>query len=126
MSTNIKKCRIRTGLTQEEAAKKIGVHPTTLNKYESGARYPSGKVLANMAQQYNAPLETLLSSASANKLGVETAIIKPDEVETKTMEHVRRLEAELLELYRENRDLKDALGEYEKKARAHNKVINGD
>lgn len=60
MSTEIKKQRIRTGLTQEEAAKKIGIHPTTLNKYESGARFPSGKVLASMSHLFEVPIDSLV------------------------------------------------------------------
>ena len=118
MSTEIKKARIRTGLTQEEAAKKIGVHPTTLNKYESGARYPSGKVLAKMASLYNVPMEPLLSGAATNT--------NPDEKEVRTQMRYRQMEAELLELYRENRRLKEALEVSEKKAGTHNKIINGD
>ena len=51
MSTAIKRERIKTGLTQEEAASKLGIHPTTLNKYEGGSRIPSGKVLKSMGQE---------------------------------------------------------------------------
>jgi len=62
MSTTIKKARIKTGLTQEEAAVKIGIHPTTLNKYEGGSRTPSGKVLSSMAQLFGVSMDSLLNT----------------------------------------------------------------
>jgi len=61
MSTSIKKQRIRTGLTQEEAASKLGVHPTTLNKYEGGSRTPSGKVLSAMSKLFGVSMDSLLN-----------------------------------------------------------------
>ena len=62
MSTSIKKARIKTGLTQEQAASKIGIHPTTLNKYEGGSRTPSGKVLSLMAQLFGVSMDSLLNT----------------------------------------------------------------
>jgi len=122
LSTEIKNARIRTGLTQEEAAKKIGVHPTTLNKYESGARHPSGKVLAKMAHHYKVLLESLLF------LNNDALINKPDEMEAREeMQYRQKMEAELLELYRENRRLKDKLeAQSGKKLGRTAKIINGD
>ena len=72
MSSEIKKQRIRTGLTQEEAAKKIGIHPTTLNKYESGARIPSGKVLVSMSKLFEVPIDSLAKDAGEHILPVTT------------------------------------------------------
>lgn len=66
MSSEFKLARVRTGMTQEEAAGKLGVHPTTLNKYESGARFPSGKVLKKMSKLFKIPMDELISSASEN------------------------------------------------------------
>jgi len=118
MSRDFKKIRMATGLTQEDAAKKIGIHPTTLNKYESGARYPSGKVLAQMSRLYNVPMDSLI---------LETGKTSTTKTEEEAMRHkLNQMEAELLDLYRENRMLKDVIGQYEKKAGTHNKVVNGD
>ena len=41
-------------------------------------------------------------------------------------DNLNQMEAELLELYRENRKLKDIIEQNEKKAGVHNKIINGD
>jgi transcriptional regulator with XRE-family HTH domain len=118
MSRDFKKFRMATGLTQEEAAKKIGIHPTTLNKYESGARYPSGKVLAQMSRLYNVRMDSFILGAG-NKSTTAT--------EEETMKQkLNQMETELLELYRENRRLKDVVEEYEKKAGTRNKAVNGD
>ena len=69
MSSEIKRQRIRTGLTQEEAAKTIGIHPTTLNKYESGARIPSGKVLKSMGQLFKVTMDTLIDQPIDQEVG---------------------------------------------------------
>lgn len=83
MSTSIKKARIKTGLTQEEAAVKIGIHPTTLNKYEGGSRTPSGKVLPAMAKLFGVSLDSLLNenqetsiALSINNSGKEELMYK--------------------------------------------------
>ena len=114
MSRSFKEVRISTGLSQEDAARKIGVHPTTLNKYENGARYPSGKVLAKMSQLYGVKLDSLIETET-------------DEGEEEHMNlRLQKMETELLGLYRENKMLKETLEHYEKKAGTRTKAINGD
>ena len=107
-----------TGLTQEDAAKKIGIHPTTLNKYESGVRYPSGKVLTQMSRLYNVPMDSLILEPES------TSTTKTEEGTMKNK--LNQMEAELLDLYRENRLLKEKIESYEKKDGTHNKRVNGD
>ena len=89
---------MKTGLTQEEAALKLEIHPTTLNKYERGSRYPSGRVLAAMSGLYDVRLDALISGGSQ-------VLPQRDELKEKLM----MAEAELLVLYRENKKLKDEL-----------------
>ncbi len=98
MSSNFKKYRMKTGLTQEEAAIKLEIHPTTLNKYERGSRYPSGRVLAAMSKLYDVRLDALISGGSQ-------ALPQRDELKEK----LTMAEEELLVLYRENKSLKDEL-----------------
>ena len=119
MSSDLKQFRMATGMTKEDAAKKIGIHPTTLNKYESGARHPSGKVLANMSRLYKVKMDDLIETG-----GQATVSIEEEEEDMK--DKLNQMEAELLELYRENRKLKDIIEQNEKKAGVHNKIINGD
>ena len=116
MSSQIKIARVKTGMTQEEAAGKLDVHPTTLNKYESGARYPSGKVLKKMSTAYKVKMETLIDT----NLNVEPQIIEEDQ---KMKEKLALVEQEVLSLYRENRMLKDELGKLQKKVGGQKKVI---
>jgi len=52
MSNTFRMIRVRSGLSQEKAALKLGVHVTTLNKYENGHRHPSGKVMLKMVELY--------------------------------------------------------------------------
>ena len=115
MSSQIKIARVKTGMTQEEAAGKLDVHPTTLNKYESGARYPSGKVLQRMSAAYKVKMETLIDT----NLNVVPQI-KEDQ---KMKEKLALVEQEVLSLYRENRMLKDELGKLQKKVGVQKKVI---
>ena len=119
MSTIFRKCRLTTGLNQEEAAKKLGIHPTTLNKYEGGSRYPSGKLLSAMSRLYKVNLDTLL--LEAGNISETTS-----EGEESMKQKLNKMEGELLELYRENRMLKEALSLYEKKERTRDKAVNGD
>lgn len=106
MSSALKLARVKTGLSQEEAAGKLGVHPTTLNKYESGARFPSGKVLQKMSQLYEINLQSLIET---------TLITNPVEDDQTMKEKLAVVEKELLALYRENRMLKEELATLQKK-----------
>ena len=124
MSRDFKKFRMATGLTQEDAAKKLSIHPTTLNKYERGARYPSGKVLAEMSRLYNVQMDDLITDP--NDLLATTGKQSITTKETDMKHKLIQIEAELLELYREHRMLKDIIEKYEKKEGARNNLITGD
>lgn len=47
------------GLTQEEAAEKIGIARETLSKYETGKRIPRNSTWERIAQAYNMPVAFL-------------------------------------------------------------------
>lgn len=47
-------------LTQEEAAKKIGISVDTLGNYERGKSYPDIPVLRRIEYVYNVPYEQLI------------------------------------------------------------------
>lgn len=112
MSSIFKSARKKTGMSQEEAAGKLGVHPTTLNKYESGARFPSGKVLKKMSELYQISLQSLIEAAPTSN-----PVMEADKM---TKEKLARVEKELLELYRENRLLKEQVEKHQKKERTNN------
>jgi len=58
---NIKKCRTKQGLSQEDFAKKSGVKYTTLTKIESNViKKPSVIVMAKIAKALNVSIEDLI------------------------------------------------------------------
>lgn len=52
MKITLKAARINKGLTQKEAAKKIGISPDTLANYEKGASFPDIPVIMNIEKVY--------------------------------------------------------------------------
>ena len=112
-------------MNQEEAAKKLDVHPTTLNKYESGARYPSGKVLKKMSVAYKVPIESLIDAGEG-----DISTTKAQERREEEMYRIKFEEAqqEIISLLKKNAELEkrlSGLGVSEKKARVKRKV-NGE
>ena len=58
---NVKKYRAKTGLTQEDFAKKSGVKYTTLTKIESNViRKPSVFIMAKLANALGVSIEDLI------------------------------------------------------------------
>jgi len=105
MSTQIKKQRIRTGLTQEEAAIKLAIHPTTLNKYEGGSRTPSGKVLSAMSQLFGVPMDNLLDNIIQSSDAFNVGKGEDSMYRLK----FEQLQGECIDLHKEISALKDAL-----------------
>lgn len=52
MKITLKAARINKGLTQKEAAKKIGISPDTLANYEKEASFPDIPVIMNIEKVY--------------------------------------------------------------------------
>ena len=61
-----KKYRERTGLTQNEAAKLIGVKGYQLANYETGRSEPSIDVLRAMSRVYNISIDLLVGNVKTN------------------------------------------------------------
>lgn len=61
-------CRSIAGLSQNEAAKRIGVAQSTLSNYEAGLREPSMKALVGMADTYGVSIDFLLSRSDETDL----------------------------------------------------------
>lgn len=60
MSNKFRIARLNASLNQEQAAKKLGIHVTTLNKYENDHRDPSADVVRKMAGLYSISVDKLL------------------------------------------------------------------
>ncbi len=56
----LKTARERKGLTQENAAKLIGISTDTLGNYERGKSYPDIPVLRKIEEVYEIPYERLI------------------------------------------------------------------
>lgn len=56
----LRTARERQKLTQEEAARKIGVSTDTLGNYERGKSYPDIPVLRKIEEVYETPYEQLI------------------------------------------------------------------
>ena len=126
MSSQFKIYRVKTGMNQEEAANKLDVHPTTLNKYESGARYPSGKVLKKMSVAYKVPIESLIEAGEGNISTTTNAQERSEDEMYRTK--FEAAQQEIISLLKKNAELEkrlSGLGVNEKKARVKRKV-NGE
>lgn len=61
IGARLKEARERSGLKQNVVAKRIGVHNSTLNKYESGQREADNETLLKLASIYNVSEQWILT-----------------------------------------------------------------
>ena len=59
LGQNLKKYRLKKGLTQEFLAEKVGIHPTYVGKLESGKNNPSIKMLYKITRALEIKLPEL-------------------------------------------------------------------
>lgn len=52
MRITLKAARVNKGLTQDEAAKLLGISPETLANYEKGLRYPDVPMIRKLEEVY--------------------------------------------------------------------------
>ena len=67
MSNKFRIARLNASLNQEQAAKKLGIHVTTLNKYENDHRAPSADVVRKMSSIYSVSVDTLLGMQTSSQ-----------------------------------------------------------
>ena len=63
---NLRMLRKKAGLTQTEAANRIGISFQSYNKYEKGKAEPSFKTLSNIAMTLNTDINTLVGFKNKN------------------------------------------------------------
>lgn len=78
IGTIIKEKRTKSGLTQEDLAKKLHVSRSTISNWEIDRNYPDIKLIVNISKVLNIPLEKLLKEDSdiVNKISEDTIIRK--------------------------------------------------
>ena len=62
MKMTLKAARINAGLTQVDAAKHLGISPSTLISYEAGRTYPDVEVLKKIEVLYNISYNDIIFS----------------------------------------------------------------
>ena len=60
--TNLRNARLEAGLTAEQAAQKIGVHPNSLLMWERGETEPLGQSLIDLSKLYQKSPDELLKN----------------------------------------------------------------
>lgn len=53
-------CRNVNGISQADAARKMGIGQSSLSNYENGVREPGSRVIRSMARQYGVSADFLL------------------------------------------------------------------
>ena len=64
---NLKKCRTRKGISQEELSKKISIHPVQFSRYERGQSVPSIEVVQKIADALEVSIDQLVYGDQDNK-----------------------------------------------------------
>lgn len=59
----LKAARVNAGLTQEQAAKKLGVSRSTLQNWETGKSFPKQPNICAMCEIYDVPFDALFFGA---------------------------------------------------------------
>ena len=62
MRTNLRNTRLDAGLTAEQVAQKIGVHPNSLLMWERGETEPLGESLIGLSKLYQKSPDWLLKN----------------------------------------------------------------
>ncbi len=64
---NLKKCRTQRGISQDEIAKKISIHPVQFSRYERGQSVPSIEVVQKIADALEVSIDQLVYGDQDNK-----------------------------------------------------------
>ena len=70
-SNVLKELRIKSGLSQEELGKRLGLAKSTISMYESGTREPNLETLEAIADLFNVDMNTLTDSKISAELSDE-------------------------------------------------------
>ena len=70
----LKECRIKLGITKQEAAKRIQISQPAYLRYEAGSRNPSIQLISKMAEVFSTSTDYLIgksADATPNRIIVE-------------------------------------------------------
>ncbi len=61
---NLKKCKTKKGISQEEISKKMSIHPVQFSRYERGQSIPSIEVLQKLAAALDTTTDYLMNGSN--------------------------------------------------------------
>lgn len=104
----LKEIRERTGLTQAEVARQLGISPPVYNRYETGVREPPYETLCRIADFFNVPIDELLGRSPLQEEAPQIAYPDrdlrfalwggdADQITPEQLEEVKRFAAFVLE-----------------------------
>lgn len=70
MKITLKAARVNAGLTQKQAAAKIGVTKETISSWERRKSYPNTEMLQKIESTYHIPYDNIIFLPSNNALSV--------------------------------------------------------
>lgn len=71
MGITLKAARVNAGLTQAQAAKKIGVEANTISRWELGTSFPQGRYIDKICEVYGRSYDEIIFLPSNYALSVK-------------------------------------------------------
>lgn len=62
----LKECRLKLGITKQEAAKRIQISQPAYLRYEAGSRNPSIQIISKMAEVFSTSTEYLIGKSAVS------------------------------------------------------------
>ncbi len=73
-----KSLRMKSGLTQQQMADKLGLSRSTIGMYENGEREPSFEILENIADLFNVDMNYLIGKKESTEIIPEGYYLNPE------------------------------------------------
>ena len=73
-----KSLRIKSGLTQQQMAEKLGLSRSTIGMYENGEREPSFEILEHIADLFNVDMNYLIGKTESTEIIPDSYYLNPE------------------------------------------------
>ena len=73
-----KSLRIKSGLTQQQMAEKLGLSRSTIGMYENGEREPSFEILEHIADLFNVDMNYLIGKKESTEIIPDSYYLNPE------------------------------------------------
>lgn len=135
--SRFKEAREAAGLTQQQVADRLGVHPMTISGYERGVREPDLVMLVHLSMVYNVSIDYLLTrdvtatvtSENRRRMREMTEkelerILQEEQDEEKVMEAVRQYRSQYTRKCEDKQAICDALCKTLRLTRQHSDLVS--